>query len=379
MSELERITVAGAGIGGLAVATALAKAGCTVRVAERAPAISEVGAGIQISPNGFRVLDALGLGEALADVSLRATSVRLIDGPSGRHVVTLDLSLRPALQWRLVHRADLISILHRAAVDAGATIDIGCEIAPPPEGAALPGDDLLIGADGLKSAVRARVDDATKAAFTRQVAWRAVIAEDEAAPPVVEVHMGPKRHLVSYPLARGRRNIVAVEEREAWADEGWSHMDHPENMRAAFNTFAAPVRAWLADVDEVYLWGLFRHPVAHRWYSGRQVLLGDAAHPTLPFLAQGANLALEDAHILARALFAHDLPDALATYQQARIHRARRVIDAATQNARNYHLSAPPVRLLAHSLLRAAGALAPERMLGRFDWLYEYDATAQKI
>lgn len=191
--------------------------------------------------------------------------------------------------------------------------------------------------------------------------------------------MGPGRHLVSYPLAGGRRNIVAVEERSAWADEGWSHQDHPANLKAAFAGFAKPVQAWLEQVDTVFLWGLFRHPVAHRWHSGRQVLLGDAAHPTLPFLAQGANLALEDAWVLARALQEFPLEAAFTHYQAACAGRARQVVDAATRNARNYHLKFPPARFIGHSLLRIAGTLGPERMLGRFDWLYDHDVTSIKL
>ena len=240
----------------------------------------------------------------------------------------------------------------------------------------MPGDDLLIGADGLKSAVRARVDEASKPFFTRQVAWRAVLPEDDV-PPVVEVHMGPGRHLVSYPLPGGRRNVVAIEERMAWADEGWSHEDHPANPRGAFATFTPRVQGWLAGVDKVHLWGLFRHRVADRWYSGRQVIMGDAAHPTLPFLAQGANLALEDAWGLASSLRDHPLAEALGAYQAVRKPRATRIVQAASDNARNYHLRFPPLRFAAHTGLRLAGAVAPGRLLGRFDWLYRHDVTAE--
>lgn len=369
------ITVAGAGIGGLAVAAALADRGHRVRVAERASEISEVGAGIQISPNGARVIEALGLGDALAAASVRAQAVRLIDGPTGREVLRLDLGETPELAWHFVHRADLINVLRTGAEAEGATLETGVEITPPPEGAALDGDDLLIGADGLKSAVRARVDDASKPFFTRQVAWRTVVPGGDDDRPEVEVHMGPGRHLVSYPLPGGRRNIVAVEERTAWAEEGWSHQDHPANLRAAFAGFGPRVQDWLSRVEAVFLWGLFRHPVAHRWYSGAQVLLGDAAHPTLPFLAQGANLALEDAWVLARALEA-PLAEALPQYQLERDERVRKVVDAASRNARNYHLSFPPARFAAHTMLRLAGAVAPARVLGRLDWLYRYDVTA---
>lgn len=378
MSETLNVTVAGAGIGGLAVATALAGQGHSVCVAERAAEITEVGAGLQISPNGFRVVESLGLGEALREKSIRATRVRLVDGLSGREVVSLDLSLKPDMAWQLVHRADLIDLLLDGACEAGATIDLDCEVSPPADAMALNGDGLLIGADGLKSAMRAQINPTGEAGFTGQVAWRTVIPEDTPT-STVDVYMGPGRHLVSYPLVGGRRNIVAVEERTDWASEGWSHKDDPENLREAFRAFVDPVQSWLAQVDTAFLWGLFKHPVAPHWHKGQQVLLGDAAHPTLPFLAQGANLALEDAAVLSRALTTLPLDKALPAYQSTRAVRAARVVDAATRNARNYHLSSPPVRLIGHSLMRIASTLSPERMLGRFDWLYDYDATTVRL
>ena len=376
MSNSLNITIAGAGIGGLSAATALAQTGHSVVVAERAPHIGEVGAGIQISPNGMAVLRAIGAGKALEQVSFKGTAVRLFDGPSGREILTLDLEKHGGgLEWRFVHLARLLEVLKAAAVAAGVRVETGREISPLPEGAALPGDDLLIGAEGLHSKVRARVDEASKPFFTKQVAWRALIAGDGS--PVAEVHMGPGRHVVSYPLPGGLRNVVAVEERSAWAEEGWSHSDHPGNLRGAFAGFSPRVRGWLEAVEECFLWGLFRHRVADRWWDRQQVLLGDAAHPTLPFLAQGANMALEDAWALSAAIGSGPLPEGLARYQDRRRERVLRVVEAATANARNYHLKSAPVRFAAHSVLRLAGAVAPAQPLRRFDWLYGYDVTKE--
>lgn len=366
-----KITIAGAGIGGLAAAIALRNDGHRVSVAERAPEITEVGAGIQISPNGMAVMRSLGLEEALADVSVRAEAVQLIDGLSGRLVTTLNLKCDASdLHWALVHRAALIDLLADAAKTAGAELETDREITPPSDGSALEGDDLLIGADGLHSAMRAVLLAQDTPFFTGQVAWRGVIEGADNA-PVIQVHMGPGRHLVSYPLTQGRRNIVAVEERSEWAEEGWSHLDDPANLRAAFASFTPRVRQWLEDIDQVHLWGLFRHPVASRWFAAQQVMLGDAAHPTLPFLAQGANLALEDAATLARVL-KDGRP--LQNYQDMRQTRVRRVVDAASANARNYHLAGAQ-RVIGHTLLRVAGTLAPKAALNRFDWLYRFDAT----
>ena len=191
--------------------------------------------------------------------------------------------------------------------------------------------------------------------------------------------MGPGRHLVSYPLGAGLRNIVAVMERPDWTAEGWSHEDDPTHLRAAFARFGGPVPGWLAQVDRVGVWGLFRHQIAARWQDGQRVILGDAVHPTLPFMAQGAVMAIEDAWILAACLDRiADQPAALARYQALRAPRVTRVIEAANANARNYHLSGP-ARLIGHTGLRAISKLAPGALLGKFDWLYDYDPLAEAI
>ena len=381
----QSITLLGAGIAGLACARALALRGAEVTVLEQADAIREVGAGLQISPNGAAVLRALGLGEALDRAGTAATGVRLIDGPSAEPVLSMDLRGR---DFRLLHRADLIALLLEGARGAGAELRLLQRIetvdltgARPrivtAQGAALT-PDLLIGADGLHSPTRSALNGAAAAVFTGQVAWRAVLPEAEAedTAALAEVHMGPGRHLVSYPLRGGRqRNIVAVEERSRWAEESWTLRDDPMDLRLAFETFSPRVRGWLDRVEEVHLWGLFRHPVARYWHGGRAVILGDAAHPTLPFLAQGANMALEDAWVLADCLARHDTPEAaFAAYQQARAARCARIVAASTANARAYHLSSP-LREIAHLGLRIGGRIAPQAALRRFEWIYGTDVT----
>ncbi len=359
------ISVVGGGVGGLAVARALALRGADVTLHEQAPEIAEIGAGLQISPNGQRVIDALGLGPALNEVSMQARAVALRDGLSGRAVLRMDLG-RASGRYAFVHRARLVGILEDGARQAGVEIRLGEHRLPETGG-------LTVAADGLHSVHRRHLNGDRPPFFTGQVAWRAVIPDRDAA-PVAEVFMAPGRHLVSYPLAGGLRNIVAVEERAGWAEEGWHHADDPGAVRTAFSGFGGPVPDWLARIDTVNLWGLFRHPVAGRWHGKGIVLLGDAAHPTLPFLAQGANLALEDAWVLADALDRWPEAGALSRYQAARMDRARRVVDAATANARNYHLGGP-ARALAHLALRIGSKVAPGAALRRFDWLYGYDAT----
>ena len=363
------IVIVGAGIAGLTAAIALARRGAQVTVLERAAEIREVGAGLQLSPNAMRVLDALGLGPDVARVSLRSQAVVLRDA-SGARVARLDLIRhRPDAQFRLIHRARLIELLAAAARRAGVRIATDSAVTD------LPDVPLAIGADGLRSVIRPLLNGREVPFFTHQTAWRAVIP-DHGAAPEAQVFMGPRRHLVSYPLAGQLRNIVAVQERHDWHDEGWSHPDDPRNLRAAFADFGGPVPGWLAAIDKVHVWGLFRHRVAERWQDGQSALIGDAAHPTLPFLAQGAAMAIEDAWTLAACLDADpDQQAALARYEGLRKPRATQIVAAANANARNYHLTGPK-RLAAHALLRTADRLAPQRLLARFDWLYDHDPTA---
>jgi salicylate hydroxylase len=379
-----RATVVGAGIGGLATALALTRRGAEVSVLEQAAEIGEVGAGLQISPNGARVLAALGVDPAA--LGMRAEALELRDH-RGRLVTRMALPRAPG--FHLCHRADLIAGLEAAARAAGTAVQLlqrvtAVELGARAEavvrtGARLPAD-LLVGADGVHSVLRSALNGPARPFFTGQVAWRATIPGDRG-PAVVQVFMGPGRHLVSYPLRDGRlRNLVAVEERRQWAAEGWTHADDPAALRAAFAGFGGPVPDWLSAVDTVWLWGLFRHPVARRWHDrqGRAAILGDAAHPTLPFLAQGANMALEDAWVLAAELAARpgDAAAALAGYQARREGRCRSIVAAADRNARAYHLRAP-LAPVGHAVLRLAGRIAPGMALRRFAWVHDHDVTRE--
>lgn len=382
-----KVTVLGAGVAGLAVARALALRGAEVRLLEQTPEIREVGAGLQISPNGARVLSALGLGAALDAISVRGERVELIDGESGGRVVSLDLAgMGPGEGFRFVHRADLVMMLADAARAAGVEIrllqqvaDVTLEPGAPPRltmaSGAVEEAEILIGADGLHSRVRAVLNGTVAPFFTGQVAWRATLPAEPGIAPHARVFMGPGRHLVTYPLRGGRlRNIVAVEERRQWVEESWSLTDDPLALRIAFENFVPEVRGWLDRIERPALWGLFRHPVAERWHGHGAAILGDAAHPTLPFLAQGANMALEDAWVLAACLGARAPEEAFAAYQAQRRERCRRIVDAANRNARNYHLNGLS-RDIAHAGLKLAGRFAPKAMLRRFDWLYRHDVT----
>lgn len=381
------IAVIGGGIGGLAAALAFRRAGASVTVYEQAEAIREVGAGLQLSPNGLKVIEALGLPLAPGGAP-RAAAVSLRDYRAGREVLRLDLGrLGPGMEYRLVHRADLIDMLASVGAREGGKIRLLQKLGSVspgarPEAHMANGDrisaDLILGADGLHSVVRAALNGAAPPHFTGQVAWRAVVPNVVNHPPEARVHMGPHRHVVSYPLRDGAEvNLVAVQERADWTEESWSLTGDPADLRAAFSDFGGDTARLLAEADVPGLWGLFRHPVAETWHGEGVALLGDAAHPTLPFLAQGADLALEDAWELFDACrAAPSLEAGLTAYQKRRQERARRVIAAANGNAWKYHLAMPGLRDAAHLVLRAGGKFAPDLMLRQFDWLYRYDPTA---
>lgn len=362
------VEIIGGGIAGLTTALAFAKQGASVCISERAPALTEVGAGLQITPNAGRVLQALGVWDTLIAQGIQASAVVPMDGISGREVTRFDLSAQ-APNYLFLHRATLIDVLADAAQRAGVEIRLG----HAPDPAKLLAHDLLVGAEGLRSGLRAQLNGVSDPFFTGQVAWRAIVPLEAVAE--ARIWMMPGQHVVTYPLTGGRLNVVAVQERTEWAAEGWSHGDNPAHLRAAFAGAAPELREVLAQIDQVNLWGLFRHRVAERWVGDKLAIVGDAAHPTLPFLAQGANLAIEDAFVLARNCAQIGISNGLQAYEKARKMRVTRAIEAANGNARNYHLSGVQ-RQIAFAGLKALGAVAPNAFLNRLSWLYDYDVTA---
>ncbi|MBI1418328.1 MAG: FAD-binding protein [Limimaricola sp.] len=381
-----RVTVVGGGIGGMAAALAFARRGAEVTVHEKSDALREVGAGLQITPNGAAVLAALGLDEAATGHAIRAVAVAPMDALTGRPIARFDLSQLPGRPYRFFHRATLLGLLAEAARAAGVTIRTSSSATQATAAGAVSFADgpaspaaLSIGADGLHSVLRPVLNGADAPFFTGQVAWRAIVPAADLADPVARIWMAPGRHVVTYPLPGGQLNVVAVQQRADWAAEGWDFHDEPGVVQAAFADCAAELRAVLGRIEQVRLWGLFRHPVAQSWHGGGAdgalALLGDAAHPTLPFLAQGANLALEDAWVLAARTDAMpDLPAALSRYQDLRRPRVRRAIAEANANAVNYHRAGLP-RSLSHLALKGLARAAPNAFIGRLNWLYAHDVT----
>lgn len=389
--------IAGGGIAGLAVALALARAGWRATVCEQSPVLGEVGAGLQMSPNACRALGALGVLDTVRAKASVPAAAHLRDGRTGRTIYRAALGAEAERRWGApylhVHRADLLAVLTEAAAAAGAEVRLGTRVRRAldlPGGAALHFEDetrlegdLVIGADGIRSSLRAQLNAHEKPRFVQQVAWRGTVPADRLAPGIVPpeatVWAGPGRHLVTYLLRGGSLvNFVAVEEVASSAElgEDWVAPGDPERLREAYRSWHPDVTALLGAVTETFRWGLFDRPEQVTWAKGHVVLVGDAAHAMLPFMAQGAAMALEDAVVLDRCLASGDVPAALARFETRRWDRVRRVQAQAAANGRLFHRRTPLGRLLAHLPIRIVSRVAPGLAAGRLDWLYGYDVTA---
>jgi salicylate hydroxylase len=364
----EPLTIVGAGIAGLATALALARTGRTVRILEKRPRPANEGAGLQIGPNGTRILRDLGLADALAPLAGVPQGIDVYRGQSGRLLTTLPLGSwiehRHGAPYWVLHRADLGSALEQAVRKAGVEIAYGVSGDGVDGGA-------VIGADGVWSEVRRQRIGAAVPRFTGRVALRARIPKDRAPLQFhrsITVWMAPSAHVVTYPILGGREiNLVALVPGQ---DSGasWSVPVARDEVASRTNRFAYDLRALMAQAEHWRQWPLVQLPPLPSLARGTAVLVGDAGHPMLPFLAQGAVMALEDAMALAAAVKAHgdDLVAAFSAFDRARRLRTKRVVEAASLNGHIYHLAGPAAA--ARDLVLQ---ITPAKLvMARYDWLY---------
>jgi salicylate hydroxylase len=389
MAPTRPILIAGGGIGGLALGLALAQRNVPSHIVERRETASQAGAGIQIGPNGQRVLAMLDIAEPVGRSAGVPSYLAVHEGRSGDVLTRLPLgdwiSGRHGAPYWVVHRADLqAALLAAATAEPRITLTRGFDVASvtsdgtgvrlnSARGSSVEGA-ALVGADGIFSAVRRDVVPGCNPTFAGRTAARAVIAiadlqDSDEVRSAIGVWLAPDAHVVHYPIRGGRELAVVVIRRGAWQGESWSA---PAERQVVIDAVAAQFSPRLATLlgraPEWTRWALFEQMPLPRWTHGRVTLLGDAAHPTLPFLAQGGSLALEDAVTLAALIAEHpDAPEqAFSVYEQQRRKRTSDIVAAARRNGQIYHLGG----LAAAARNLALRVLPPKRLMARYDWIY---------
>ena len=392
MSNKPSVIIAGGGIGGLVAALCLIERGIEVAVYEQAAELKELGAGVQLSANGTRVLIHLGLGEAMAHAACTpvAKEVRLFN--TGQTWKLFDLGevsvARFGAPYWLMHRGDLHRILLDAVrarqpdcvvTSARATgfVQTADDITLHLDGGRAIRGDVLVGADGVHSAVRQTIFGQTPAKFLGIAAWRGVVPMERLpahlARPVGTNWVGAGGHVVTYPIHESRLlNFVGAIERENWPVESWTEAGTHAEALADFEGWHEDVRTIVREMDVPYKWALLGRDPLPRYHEGRAVIIGDAAHPTLPFMAQGANMAIEDGMVLARCLEADsNVAAALARFSALRVGRTTRLVNAATDNAHRFHN--PTLADPAEGAAYVAREWTEEKISARYDWVFQYD------
>jgi salicylate hydroxylase len=386
------VLIAGAGIGGLTAALALIRRGVPVNVIEQARELAELGAGVQISANGAHALFSLGLEPALQKVWCEPGGKEIRLWSTGETWKLFDLGAvsrqRYGAPYFMIHRGDLHRILLdavRAAAPDAITLNarvtgfdqdadgvsVLCE-----SGARIQGD-ALIGADGVHSRIRNALFGEMPARFTGLLAWRGLVPMErlpERLRRLVGTNwVGPGGHVVHYPLRSGAlMNFVGTAERDDWQVESWTERGTTDEALNDFPGWNEDVQTLIRNIETPFKWALLGREPLERWTVGRVTLLGDAAHPTLPMMAQGANMAIEDGVVLARCLEAYDdMAAALRAYEAARIERTARLVRAANDNASRFH---NPALGHAEGAARYVDTEWQEaKVKQRYDWVFEYD------
>ena len=392
--HIMKAIIVGGGIGGLTAALCFNHFGWDVEVLEKATELGEVGAGIQISPNAMKVFEALGVSSALAEAGFRPEAIEIRMGHSGMRLIRTPLGDAATARWGSpylhIHRADLVSVLRDAlAARAPGSVCLGAVVEGYEQGndavsaRRASGDtvtgDLIVGADGIHSAIRTQMLGPDRPVFTGNVAWRSVVPvdrlESDRPDPVACAWMGRGKHAVTYLLRGGQlANLVAVVERDDWTGESWTEPGSRDDALADFAGWHPTITRLIGESDQLFRWALFDRPPLETWVDGRVAIMGDAAHPMLPFMAQGAAMAIEDAWALAANMArSNDIAAALSSYETVRHARATAVQAGSRANAKTFHQRSLAGRLKTYGPMWLAGRLAPGAALARQDRTYAYD------
>jgi len=386
-----QVAIIGGGIGGLGAALSLWRAGFDVHVYEQAHALREVGAGIQVGPNASRVLHGLGLADELAKLGVRPLASHQRRWDDGRTLLKTPLGDTVVAEFGYPHyqshRADVLSMIMRALPPERLHIrhrlvaftDSGPRVEAEFDNGECITADVLIGADGIHSTVRRLLFGPANPHFTGCVAYRGLVPAERLEHLNLEVSaqmwMGPGKHIIVYYVAAKRLvNLVGIVEQDAWTKESWTEAGDVKNLRAAFANWDPYLRDIIAMIQETFIWGLFDRAPLPRWSVGRVTLLGDACHPMLPFMAQGAAQALEDGTSLAACLTSvADVPAALRLYEKLRLPRTTRIQAMASTNKTRFHLPDGPAQE-ARDTQMATGTT--DWSIKAVSWVYNYDAAA---
>lgn len=399
MSKKLKVAIVGAGIGGLTAALALLQRDFSVGVYEQTDTLAEIGAGLQISANGSEVLATIGVLDAVRAIACEPAGKQIRLWSTGQVWKLFDLGAtsveRYGYPYLMVHRADLHRMLFEAleARSPGAVhMRSRCTgFVQSENGIRLSFDDgreatadVLVGADGVHSKIRQAMFGKDTAQFTGCMAWRGLVPRECLSKRLLEQvatnWIGPGGHVIHYPLRRGELlNFVGIVERSDWTGESWTDQGTREECADDFPGWNDDVHEIIRSVETPYKWALIGRDPLPQWTEGRATLLGDACHPTLPFLAQGANMALEDALVLARCLdrYSDDIEFALQQYEAVRKERTTRIVVGSAENAKRFHnpILADPQG----AEIYVNTEWQEDRVKARYEWLFKYSALKTEI
>jgi len=396
---MAKIAVIGGGLGGAAAALALHRRGHEVALYEKAPELGEIGAGLNLSPNAMKAFRYLGIEDQAVETGYQAREQVIRSFRSGRVIARPrragDIAEKYGAEFITMHRADLLNLLVSALPDRLFHTDAACTGAETRNGVALARfadgreieADIMIGADGIHSAVRDSVFGKTEPRFTGCICWRGLVHRDALPDPAFAQQMqawwGPHGHIVHYPVRRDGElvNFVAHYDSDGWTGESWTYECDRSELMETYAGWNADLLGLIESSDRYYKWALYdRDPLAS-WIDGRVALLGDSAHPMLPYLGQGGCMAIEDGCVLAEAISRSpgDLDAALSEYQRVRKPRATRAQFGSRFRARQNHLVSPWARFRRDVKMAWNSRFGADSSAGQASAFYAYDVASDDV